>query len=159
MWLLIFKMLTVIQSVSRLCLTHVNMTFLHARERQDVKFLLVCLRSWVWCQIARGFIISQAPGKLNNWMAWCKTYVSDFFGWNFYLQKWLNFLKRAKKEKSFVVSVHCAPFNILCSFFIFEGQKLSPEKVTFVSLAPSHSIVRMILPPLVWPSRRNFSYI
>ena len=93
---------------------------------------------------------------LGNWMAWCKTCRCDFFGWNFFLQKWLNFLKRAKKEKSFVVSVHCAPFNILCSFFIFEGQKLSPEKVTFVSLAPSHSIVRMILPPLVWPSRRNF---
>ena len=27
----------------------------------------------------------------DDWMAWCKTDVSDFFGWNLFLQKCLNF--------------------------------------------------------------------
>ena len=37
------------------------------------------------------YCLKTALLSINNWMAWCKTVVSDFFGYFFFLQKCPNF--------------------------------------------------------------------
>ena len=57
---------------------------------------------------------------LSNWRAWCKTNVSDFFGWNCFFFK-----------SDWIFAWHTIQ---LCF-------SISPEKVPYDSLAPNHSIV------------------
>ena len=117
----------------------------------------------------------------NNWMAWCKRDVSDFFGWNFFSFKsaWIfscafqlssttfpsiffawfalcfwekqrqnieactmnttkqnksiSARKRYRRMFFYLIEKHMQKFRH------FWRKKISPEKVTYVPLAPSHS--------------------
>ena len=74
-------------------------------------------------------------------MAWCKTDLSDFFRWNFFLQKCLNFralfqciLKQSPVYFGWGALVplcwgHCALFDILSSFFSETKCKEQPKKI------------------------------